>query len=150
MVCLPCGVRPVAFLVETCPMVEHAWDRAVDAGDEQWMLETSSAFYRPYLPHGRFSWLHFTGSWVGFLYFVNKDWRKLDFWPRTSQLFCWLYTFLTKYYIVSFEIYKTGLNSHSESYVNVLSLLNISTSFQGGFIASQLAVSHFLICEILS
>ena len=24
LVCLPCGVRPVAFLVETCRMVEHA------------------------------------------------------------------------------------------------------------------------------
>lgn len=105
----------------------------------QWTLETSTAFYWPYLQHGRFSWLRFTGGWIRFLYFVNKDWRKLDFWSRTSQLFCWLYTFLIKHYIVSFEIYKTGLNSHFKSCVNVLSLPKISTSFQGGFISSQLA-----------
>lgn len=41
-------------------------------------------------------------------------------------LFFWLYAFIIKYCIVSFEICKIGLNSHSESCVSVLALSKTS------------------------
>lgn len=62
----------------------------------------SQKFAADYLvanPDSRLSWFHlmgsrdvsdrsyFTGSWVRFLYFFNKDWRKLDSWPIASQPF---------------------------------------------------------------
>lgn len=116
---------------------------------EQVMLETSSAFCRLHVCHGRFPWSHFIGSRIRFIHFVNRDWRKLGSWPSTSQHLCWLYAFITKHYTVSFEIYKVALNSHSKSSANFLALSKISTSSREGLYPHVNSPPLSYACEIL-
>lgn len=112
------------------------------------MLETSIAWCQQYLQSLLIS---FHRQQVRFLYVANKEWKKLDSWLSASQLFCYLYAFITKHYSMPFEMYKIGLDPQPETCINFLLLTKISISSREFYIPMVIVLITFLfLCNYLS
>lgn len=93
---------------------------------EQWMLRRALLSVGHIYGMAGSPDLILQGAESGSFTFSTRTGGNWTLGPLPANPFFWLYAFIIKYCIMSFEICKIGLNSHSESCVSVLALSKIS------------------------